>query len=101
MGERIGHFGLFHSLKTQMVFGTMLLLGITIGSISYSLIIHEKMILKNEIERSVALQGENIAMASSKALPAHQSPLKTDGVSSAIRPSSRRPRSLIFSSRRI
>ena len=68
MGERIGHFGLFHSLKTQMVFGTMLLLGITIGSISYSLIIHEKMILKNEIERSVALHGKNIAMSSAKAL---------------------------------
>jgi len=68
MAKRLGVGGMFHSLKTQLVIGTILLLGITIGSISYSLIVHERMILKNEIERSVALQGTNIALSSTKAL---------------------------------
>ncbi|NIM21959.1 MAG: SpoIIE family protein phosphatase [Candidatus Latescibacteria bacterium] len=43
-------------------------MGITVASISYLLIIHEKKILKNEIERSVVLQGKNIALSSTKAL---------------------------------
>ncbi|MFH1754259.1 MAG: SpoIIE family protein phosphatase, partial [Candidatus Latescibacterota bacterium] len=58
----------FRSLKTQMCVGTILLLGITVGSISYSLILHQKHILESEIERSIVLQGRNISLSSEKAL---------------------------------
>ncbi len=57
-----------HSLKTRMCLGTILLLALTLASISYSLIIHEKRILTNEIERAVTLQSRNIALSSEKAL---------------------------------
>lgn len=68
MAERAKEKLRFQSLRTQMCLGTILLLGITLGSISYSLILHEKKILKSEIERSVVLQGRNIALSSEKAL---------------------------------
>ncbi len=68
MDKKIQRINPLRSLKTQMCLGTILLLGITVASISYSLIIHEKIILKNEIERSLSLQGKNISLSSVKAL---------------------------------
>jgi serine phosphatase RsbU (regulator of sigma subunit) len=68
MAKKSGEAFRFQSLRTQMCLGTILLLGITVGSISYSLILHERNILKNEIERSVILQGRNIALSGEKAL---------------------------------
>lgn len=58
----------FHSLRTQLCAGAIALLGITVFSISYFLIDYEKRILRHEIEKSVALQGRNIALSSEKAL---------------------------------
>ncbi len=58
----------FHSLRTQLCAGAIGLLGVTVASISYFLIQHEIHILKHEIERSVILQGRNIALSSEKAL---------------------------------
>ena len=58
----------FHSLRTQLCAGAITLLGITVFSISYFLIDYEKRILRHEIEKSVALQGRNIALSSEKAL---------------------------------
>jgi serine phosphatase RsbU (regulator of sigma subunit) len=59
---------LFHSLRTQLCVGAIALLGMTVLSISYFLIIHEKQILTNEIEKALFLQGRNIALSSEKAL---------------------------------
>lgn len=48
--------------------GAIALLGLTVFSISYFLIIHEKRILTDEIEKAIVLQGRNIALSSEKAL---------------------------------
>jgi methyl-accepting chemotaxis protein len=58
----------FHSLRTQLCAGAVLLLGITVASISYFLIDYEKTILREEIQKAVVLQGRNIALGSEKAL---------------------------------
>jgi serine phosphatase RsbU (regulator of sigma subunit) len=58
----------FHSLRTQMCVGAVVLLGITVASISYFLIDYEKKILRDEIQKAVVLQGRNIALGSEKAL---------------------------------
>ncbi len=58
----------FHSLRTQLCAGAVLLLGITVASISYFLIDYEKTILRDEIQKAVVLQGRNIALGSEKAL---------------------------------
>jgi serine phosphatase RsbU (regulator of sigma subunit) len=58
----------FHSLRTQLCVGAIVLLGITVASISYFLIDYEKRILRDEIQKAVVLQGRNIALGSEKAL---------------------------------
>ncbi|UCG50487.1 MAG: SpoIIE family protein phosphatase [Candidatus Latescibacterota bacterium] len=58
----------FHSLRTQLCVGSIALLLITVVSISYFLIVHQKRILKHEIEKTVVFQGRNIALSSEKAL---------------------------------
>ena len=46
----------WHSLKTQLIVGSVTLLVITLGSISYSLVVHEKQMLTSELEKTVLLQ---------------------------------------------
>jgi serine phosphatase RsbU (regulator of sigma subunit) len=58
----------FHSLRTQLFAGAIALLGITVASTSYFLINHEVSMLRGEIQKSVALQGRNIALGSERAL---------------------------------
>jgi sigma-B regulation protein RsbU (phosphoserine phosphatase) len=58
----------FHSLRTQLCAGAIALLGVTVLAIGYFLIEHEKRILTGEIEKTVVLQGRNIALGSEKAL---------------------------------
>jgi serine phosphatase RsbU (regulator of sigma subunit) len=58
----------FFSLKTQLVVGAVALLAVTISLISYSLVLQEKRILTSEIEKTIILQGRNIALSSEKAL---------------------------------
>ena len=58
----------FHSLRTQLCAGAIVLLGVTVASISYFLIDYEKTILRDEIQKAVVLQGRNIALGSEKAL---------------------------------
>jgi sigma-B regulation protein RsbU (phosphoserine phosphatase) len=58
----------FHSLRTQLCAGAVLLLGVTVASISYFLIDYEKTMLRDEIQKAVVLQGRNIALGSEKAL---------------------------------
>jgi serine phosphatase RsbU (regulator of sigma subunit) len=65
--ERRG-VSLFHSLRTQLCVGAIALLGVTVFAISYSLIDYEKRILTHEIQKTVVLQGRNIALGSEKAL---------------------------------
>jgi serine phosphatase RsbU (regulator of sigma subunit) len=48
--------------------GAIALLGVTLFSISYSLIQHEKRIFKSEIEKSIVFQGRNFALSSEKSL---------------------------------
>jgi len=66
----VKHFEInpFHSLRTQLCAGAVVLLGITVASISYFLIDYEKRILRSEIQKAVVLQGRNIALGSEKAL---------------------------------
>ena len=58
----------FHSLRTQLVLGAIILLGITLATISYSLIENQKRILRTELEKTIIYQGRNIALSSEKAL---------------------------------
>lgn len=60
--------GLFDSLRTQLCAGAIALLGVTVLAISYFLIDHQKRVLTREIEKTVVLQGRNIALGSEKAL---------------------------------
>jgi serine phosphatase RsbU (regulator of sigma subunit) len=57
-----------HSLRTQLVGGAVLLLGLTAGAISYALLQHEKFILMEEMEKTIVLQGRNVALSSERAL---------------------------------
>lgn len=58
----------FHSLRTQLCAGAVAMLGVTVFAIGYFLIDSEKRILTSEIEKTVVLQGRNIALGSEKAL---------------------------------
>lgn len=57
-----------NSLRTQLCLGATALLGITLITVSYSLMILEGRVLREEIEKTLTLQGRNIALSSEKAL---------------------------------
>jgi serine phosphatase RsbU (regulator of sigma subunit) len=63
----------FHSLRTQLWIGALLLLGLTVSTISYVLIVAQGKTLTNELEKTVILQGRNVALSSQKAL-LHEDP---------------------------
>ncbi|MDH3380703.1 MAG: HAMP domain-containing protein, partial [Gammaproteobacteria bacterium] len=58
----------WYSLKAQLILGAIVMLTITLGSISYFLLVHEKYVLIAEIEKTTIFQGRNIALGSEKAL---------------------------------
>ncbi|UCG50787.1 MAG: SpoIIE family protein phosphatase, partial [Candidatus Latescibacterota bacterium] len=58
----------FYSLKTQLCTGAIALLALTLASVSYLLIEHQKRILVGELQKTIVLQGRNIALSSRKAL---------------------------------
>jgi serine phosphatase RsbU (regulator of sigma subunit) len=60
--------GFFHSLRTQLWLGSLLLLGLTVSSISYFLIVNEEKTLTRDLEKMIVLQGRNVALSSQKAL---------------------------------
>jgi len=60
--------GFLHSLRTQLWLGAVLLLGLTVSSISYFLIVNDKKTLTYELEKAIVLQGRNVALSSQKAL---------------------------------
>ncbi len=68
MGKNKQEVGFFHSLRTQLWLGTLLLMAITVSAISYLLIVNEENTLTRELEKTVVLQGRNIALSSQKAL---------------------------------
>ena len=68
MANRDNQVRFFHSLRTQLWLGTLLLMAITVSAISYLLIVHEEKMLTRELEKAVVLQGRNIALSSQKAL---------------------------------
>jgi len=68
MGKIEKRVGFFHSLRTQLWLGTLLLMAITVSSISYLLIVNEEKTLTHNVEKTVVLQGRNIALSSQKAL---------------------------------
>jgi sigma-B regulation protein RsbU (phosphoserine phosphatase) len=59
---------IFHSLKTQLFGGALLLLGITVGAVGYALIVQQERALTGAMERAVILQGRNLALSSVKPL---------------------------------
>jgi methyl-accepting chemotaxis protein len=61
-------FNTLFSLRTQLVLGAIALLALTAGSISYSLLVHQKQMLEREIEKTIVYQGRNIALGSQTAL---------------------------------
>lgn len=60
--------GVAHSLRTQLFVGTVVLLTATIAAVGFSLIVHQKRTLTSEMEKTVILQGRNIALSSGKPL---------------------------------
>ncbi len=60
--------GFFHSLRTQILIGVVLLLGSTVAAVGYALIVHQQETLTEEMERTVVLQGRNVALTSEKPL---------------------------------
>jgi serine phosphatase RsbU (regulator of sigma subunit) len=68
MSNSENQVGFFHSLRTQLWLGTLLLMAITVSAISYLLIVNEEKTLTHELEKTVVLQGRNIALSSQKAL---------------------------------
>ncbi len=68
MNDNGRRFNALFSLKTQLVLGAVVLLALTAGSISYSLLVHQKRILEREIEKTIVYQGRNIALGSQTAL---------------------------------
>jgi serine phosphatase RsbU (regulator of sigma subunit) len=68
MDKHRKHVGFFYSLRTQLWLGTLLLMAITVSVISYLLIVTEEKTLTNELEKTIVLQGRNIALSSQKAL---------------------------------
>jgi len=68
MTKNENHVGFFHSLRTQLWLGTLLLMAMTVSGISYLLIVTEEKTLTHELEKTVVLQGRNIALSSQKAL---------------------------------
>jgi len=68
MNKRTNKVGFFNSLRTQLWLGTLLLMGITVSAIGYLLVVNDKKTLTDELEKTVVLQGRNIALSSQKAL---------------------------------
>lgn len=68
MNKRDNKVGFFHSLRTQLSLGALLLLGLTVSAISYLLIVNEETTLTREVEKTVVLQARNVALSSQKAL---------------------------------
>jgi serine phosphatase RsbU (regulator of sigma subunit) len=68
MNNRENKVGFFHSLRTQLWLGALLLLGLTVSAISYFLIVNDKKTLTHEMEKTIILQARNVALSSQKAL---------------------------------
>jgi len=68
MTDNPTRFNPFYSLKTQLILGAIVLLGLSVGSISYSLVVQQRRMLTNEIERTIVYQGRNIALSCQTAL---------------------------------
>ncbi|MCK4775352.1 MAG: hypothetical protein KAT30_11220, partial [Candidatus Krumholzibacteria bacterium] len=68
MDKNTNKVGFFNSLRTQLWLGALVLLGLTVSGVSYSLIVGEKKTLTRELEKLVILQGRNVALSSPKAL---------------------------------
>jgi sigma-B regulation protein RsbU (phosphoserine phosphatase) len=51
-----------------MALGTILLIGMAVGGIAYALILHQESIYRDELIRTVLLQGRNVALSSEKFL---------------------------------
>jgi serine phosphatase RsbU (regulator of sigma subunit) len=68
MSKNDNRVGFLYSLRTQLWLGALLLMGITVSTISYLLIVNDKRTLTRELEKAVVLQGRNIALSSQKAL---------------------------------
>ncbi len=68
MGRNNNKVGFFQSLRTQLWLGALLLMGLTVSAISYFLIVNEEKTLRRELEKTVVLQGRNIALSSQMAL---------------------------------
>lgn len=63
-----GRVGTMHSLRTQLLIGAVLLLGVTVAAVGYFLILHQQSVLTAEMEKTVILQGRNVALLSQKLL---------------------------------
>jgi serine phosphatase RsbU (regulator of sigma subunit) len=57
-----------YSLKFQLCAGAIALLGLALASVSYFLIEHQKQILKEDLQKTIILQGRNVALSSVKAM---------------------------------
>jgi serine phosphatase RsbU (regulator of sigma subunit) len=57
-----------YSLKFQLCAGAIGLLGLALASVSYFLIEHQKRILTTDLQKTIILQGRNVALSSAKAL---------------------------------
>jgi serine phosphatase RsbU (regulator of sigma subunit) len=68
MSKDSNQVGFFHSLRTQLWLGALLLLGMTVSTISYFLIVNVEKTLTRELEKSVVLLGRNVALSSQRAL---------------------------------
>ena len=68
MDKHANKVGFFHSLRTQLGIGALLLLALTVSSISYFLIVNQKQTLTREVEKALVLLGRNIALSSQTAL---------------------------------
>jgi serine phosphatase RsbU (regulator of sigma subunit) len=68
MDGNANNVGFFHSLRTQLWLGSLLLLGLTVSSISYFLIVNEEKTMTRDLEKMIVLQGRNVALSSQKAL---------------------------------
>jgi sigma-B regulation protein RsbU (phosphoserine phosphatase) len=68
MDNRKIKVGFFQSLRTQLWLGTLLLMALTVSATSYLLVVNDKKKLTDDLEKTVVLQGRNIALSSQKAL---------------------------------
>jgi len=66
--NRHARVGWLRSLRTQILAGAVLMLGATVASVGYALIVHQDDTLTSEMERTVILQARNVALSSEKPL---------------------------------